>query len=177
MLASEALGAGRMTETRQRMVTVAESGSGPYSQLVHAGRHVLSADEPEASGGHDVGPSPYEYLLAGLGACTAMTLRSYVERHNWGLRRMTVELWHETRRAADGKSVIDHFHRAIHFDGDLTQEQRLRLLEIAERCPVSRTLRSSSVIVSPLGGCCPGHCGIGAPWVHRTATVTRKGRS
>jgi putative redox protein len=73
-----------MSETRQGMVTVAESGSGPYSQLVHAGRHVLSADEPEASGGHDVGPSPYEYLLAGLGARTAMTLRSYVERHNWG---------------------------------------------------------------------------------------------
>jgi len=91
-----------MSETRQGMVTVAESGSGPYSQLVHAGRHVLSADEPEASGGHDVGPSPYEYLLAGLGACTAMTLRSYVERHNWGLRRTTVELWHATRPAADG---------------------------------------------------------------------------
>ena len=95
-----------MSETRQGMVTVAESGSGPYSQLVHAGRHVLSADEPEASGCHDVGPSPYEYLLAGLGACTAMTLRSYVRRHNWGLRRTTVELWHETRPAADGKSMI-----------------------------------------------------------------------
>jgi uncharacterized OsmC-like protein len=73
-----------MSGARQGMVTVAESGSGPFSQLVHARRHVLSADEPEASGGHDVGPSPYEYLLVGLGACTAMTLRSYVERHNLG---------------------------------------------------------------------------------------------
>jgi putative redox protein len=144
-----------MTETQQSMVTVAESDSGPYAQLVHAGRHVLSADEPEASGGHDVGPSPYEYLLAGLGACTAMTLRSYVERHNWGLRRTTVELWHETRRAADGKSMIDHFHRAIHLDGDLTKEQRLRLLEIAERCPVSQTLRRSSAIDSRLAAAPP----------------------
>jgi putative redox protein len=143
-------GTSDMSETRQGIVIVAESGSGPYSQLVHAGRHVLSADEPEVSGGHDVGPSPYEYLLAGLGACTAMTLRSYVERHNWGLRRTTVELWHEKRPAADGKSMTDHFHRAIQLDGDLTEEQRLRLLEIAERCPVSKTLRNSSVIGSRL---------------------------
>ena len=144
-----------MSETRQGMVTVAESGSGPYSHLVRAGRHVLSADEPEARGGHDVGPSPYEYLLAGLGACTAMTLRSYVERHNWGLRRTTVELWHETRPAADGKSMIDRFHRAIHFDGDLSDEQRLRLFEIAERCPVSQTLRRSSAIDSCLASAGP----------------------
>lgn len=154
MLASGGPGS-RMSETRQGMVTVAESGSGPYSQLVHAGRHVWSADEPEASGGHDVGPSPYAYLLAGLGACTAMTLRSYVERHNWGLRRTTIELRHETRPAADGKSLIDHFHRAIHLDGDLTEEQRLRLLEIAERCPVSQTLRRSSAIHSHLANAAP----------------------
>ena len=137
------------------MVTVAESGSGPYSQLVHAGRHILSADEPEASGGHDVGPSPYEYLLAGLGACTTMTLRSYVERHNWGLRQTTIDLWHETKRAADGKSMVDYFHRTIHLDGDLTDEQRLRLFEIAERCPVSQTLRRSSAIDSCLASAGP----------------------
>src|SRR5258707_5733900 len=100
MLANEAHRAGRMRETRQGLVTVAESGSGPYSQLVHAGRHVLSADEPEGSGGRDKGPSPYEYLLAGLGACTAMTLRLYVERHNLGLRRTTVQLWHAKTLAA-----------------------------------------------------------------------------
>lgn len=140
----------RTHKARQGMVTVAESGSGPYSQLMQAGRHVLSADESEANGGHDVGPSPYELLLAGLGACTAMTLRMYVERHNWGLRRTTVELWHESRPAADGKSMVDHFHRTIHLDGDLTEEQRRRLLEIAERCPVSRTLGRPSVVVSHL---------------------------
>jgi putative redox protein len=155
MSASEAPGANRMSEGRQVIVTVAESGSGPYSQLVHAGRHILSADEPEASGGHDMGPSPYEYLLVGLGACTAMTLRSYVQRHNWGLRRTSVELRHEARPAADGKSMIDHFHRTIHLDGDLTEEQRLRLLAIAERCPVSQTLRRSSSIDSGLADAAP----------------------
>jgi putative redox protein len=84
-----------------------------------------------------------------------MTLRSYVERHNWGLRRTTVELWHETRPATDGKLMIDHFHRAIHLDGDLTEEQRLGLLEIAERCPVSQTLRRSSVFDSRLADAAP----------------------
>jgi putative redox protein len=162
-----------MSETQQGVVTVAESGSGPYSQLVHAGRHVLSADEPDASGGHDVGPSPYEYLLAGLGACTAMTVRSYVERHNWGLRRTTVELSHEKRPAADGNSMINHFHRAIHLDGDLTEQQKLKLLEIAERCPVSQTLRRSSTIESSLTDAAPPF----AAWARsedRTATITRK---
>jgi putative redox protein len=155
MSVSEAPGASRVSEKRPRMVTVAESGSGPYSQLVHAGRHILSADEPEASGGHDIGPSPYEYLLVGLGACTAMTVRSYVERHNWGLRRTSVELRHETKPTADGTSMIDHFHRTIHLDGDLTEEQRLRLLDVAERCPVSQTLRRSSAIDSRLVDAAP----------------------
>ena len=171
---SQARGASRMSETREG-VTVAESGSGPYSQLVRAGRHVLSADEPEASGGHDVGPSPYEYLLAGLGACTAITLRSYVERHNWGLRRTTVELWHETKPAADGKSMINHFHRAIHLDGDLTEEQRLRLLEIAERCqsvrPCAAPPPSTRAWRMP-----PRQLRHRRAVGDRTATVTRKDR-
>jgi putative redox protein len=139
-----------MSETQQIVVTVVESGSGPYSQLVQAGRHVLSADEPPARGGHDVGPSPYEFLSAGLGACTAMTLRAYVQRHNWGLTRTTVKVQHKKIVASDGTSTVDQFHRTIHLDGDLTEEQRLRLLQIAERCPVSDTLRRSSIIESRL---------------------------
>src|SRR3954465_15863216 len=109
-----------MRETQQGAVKVAESGSGPYSQLVWAGRHVLSADEPPTRGGHDVGPSPYEFLSAGLGACTAMTLRAYAERHNWGLRRTTVKVRHEKVVASDRTSTVDHFHRTIYLDGDLT---------------------------------------------------------
>jgi len=131
------------------MVSVTESGNA-YAQLVRAGRHVLVADEPQANGGRDAGPSPYEFLSAGLGACAAITLRMYAERHNWALRHATVELWHEVRPAADGKSMVDHFHRAIHLEGDLTEEQRQRLLEIAKKCPVSRTLGRSSVVVSDL---------------------------
>jgi putative redox protein len=139
-----------MRETQQIVVTVTESGSGPYSQLVQAGRHVLSADEPPARGGHDVGPSPYEFLSAGLGACTAMTLRAYVQRHNWGLNQTTVQVRHEKLVASDGTSTADKFHRTIQLDGDLTEEQRLRLLQIVERCPVSDTLRRSSIIESRL---------------------------
>jgi len=144
-----------MSKLQPAMVTVADSGSAPYAQLVHAGRHDLFADEPEVRGGHDVGPSPYEYLLAGLGACAAITLRMYAERHNWGLRCTTVELWHEVRPAADGKSMIDRFHRTIHLEGDLTEEQKLRLLEIAKRCPVSQTLARSSLIDSRLADTAP----------------------
>jgi putative redox protein len=139
-----------MRETQQIAIKVAESGSGPYSQLVWAGRHVLSADEPQIRGGHDVGPSPYEYLAAGLGACTAMTLRAYVQRHNWELRQTIVEVRHERAVAADGTRIVEQFYRTIHLHGDLTEEQRLKLLQIAERCPVSETLRHSSIVVSRL---------------------------
>jgi putative redox protein len=136
----------------QNLVTVAESGSWPYSQRVTVGRHVLSADEPESVGGHDTGPSSYEFLLAGLDACTAITLRMYAERHNWALRRTTVELQQEKIPTVDGTSKIDHFHRIIYLEGDLTEEQRLRLFEIAEKCPVSETLRHAAIVESKLAG-------------------------
>jgi len=141
-----------MTGVQQRVVKVAESGSGPYSQIVTAGNHTLSADEPQAVGGDDVGPSPYEYILAGLGACTAMTLRSYVTRHNWGVDRITIELQHETIVATGSTSTVDQFRRVIHLEGEISEEQRLKLLEIAERCAVSKTLRRVSVIETKLAG-------------------------
>jgi putative redox protein len=136
-----------MCATQQRAVRVAESGSGP---IVWAGRHVLSGGKPQIRRDHDHGPSPYEYLSAGLGACTAMTVRAYVERHNWDLRQTIVEVRHEKAAAADGTSTVDQFHRTIHLNGDLTEEQRLKLLQIAERCPVSETLRCSSIVKSRL---------------------------
>jgi putative redox protein len=139
-----------MSNTFENTVTVVESGNGPYAQFVTAGRHVLGADEPEALGGRDTGPSPYEYILAGLGACTAMTLRMYATRQRWPLRRTAVSLRHEKIPAPDGKGKIDQFERDIHLEGDLTSEQRQRLLEIAEKCPVSQTLRRASVVVSRL---------------------------
>lgn len=135
---------------RTLTVTVAETGTGLYAQRVVAGQHVLTADEPESKGGKDVGPSPYEYVLAGLGACTSISLRMYIERHNWDVKGIVIELAHQKVVAQDGKSSVDHFSKVIHVKGDLTDAQRLRLLEIAEKCPVNLTLRRASVVESKL---------------------------
>jgi putative redox protein len=129
-------------------VVVSESGNGPYAQFVTAGRHVMGADEPEQYGGHDTGPSPYEYLLAGLGACTAMTVRMYAGRHAWPLERISVGLRHDVVPGPDASEKIDRFARVITLTGPLSDEQRQRLLEIAEKCPVSRTLRRPSLVVT-----------------------------
>lgn len=133
--------------TRGGQVVVAESGVGPYGQRVTAGQHVLNADEP-APIGLDSGPNPYELLLSALGACTSMTLRMYADRKGWPLERVTVDLDHTRIHATDcadcetrtGK--IDRIERTIHLEGDLDADQRARLLEIADKCPVHRTLRS-----------------------------------
>ena len=132
-----------------RIVSIAASGSGPYGQIVTVGDHILFADEPVLRGGRDTGPSPYEFLLAGLGACTAVTVRMYADRHSWLLRMMKVELWHEKVATADG-TAVDHFHRIITLEGNLSGEQRLRLFQIAERCPVSETLRRVGIVESNL---------------------------
>jgi len=139
-----------MSLPTENLVSVVETGNGPYAQFVTAGHHVLGADEPEALGGHDTGPSPYEYLLAGLGACTAMTLRMYSTHQGWTLRKTAVELRHEKVLAPDGRNKIDQFSRIIRLDGDLTEEQRARLLQIADKCPVSQTLQRASIVRSLL---------------------------
>jgi putative redox protein len=137
-----------MTGAPKRPVMVTESGDGPYAQTVTVGPHVLSADESKSLGGHDAGPSPYEYVMAGLGACTAMTLRMYAERHNWPLEKTSVEVRHKLVVSSDGKNQVDRFERILHVEGDLTDQQRAHLLEIAERCPVSQTLQRSSIITT-----------------------------
>lgn len=133
----------------ERHVTVIESGHGPYGQFVTAGRHVLGADEPESLGGRDTGPDPYELVLAGLGACTAMTIRMYAERKKIPVARIEVRLRH-AQRASAGQGLHDKLERVIRLDGDLTPEQRQTLLEIAEKCPVSKTLRQGADILSSL---------------------------
>lgn len=135
----------------QREVHVIESGSSPYGQFITSGRHVLGADEPEALGGKDTGPDPFELVLAGLGACTAMTIRMYANRKQIPLRKVEVRLRHLLRATA-GKDLMDKFERVIILDGDLTDAQRQHLLEIAGRCPVSQTLMRSSNIESSLAG-------------------------
>jgi putative redox protein len=137
-----------MTASPKRVVTVEESGDRPYAQLVIIGPHSMHADEAQALGGHDSGPSPYEYMMAGLGACTAMTLRMYATRHALSLEKVSVAVRH--KKVASGAVVADRFERVIHLQGDLTDEQRARLLEIADRCPVSQTLQHASAVVSSL---------------------------
>lgn len=131
----------------QGRVEVSENGEGPLGQRITVGRHVLGADEP-APAGLDSGPNPYDLLLAALGACTSMTLRLYAERKGWPLDHVTVQLRHSRIHAADcadcetSTGMLDHIDRVIRLDGNLDDEQRRRLLQIAERCPVHRTLRS-----------------------------------
>jgi putative redox protein len=131
---------------------VTESGAGPYGQRITAGGHQLAADEPAAIGGSDSGPTPYDLLLAGLGACTAITVRMYADRKGWPLRQMTVRLRHSRIHAIDcldcetRTGQLDHIDRELQFTGELTEEQRARLLDIAERCPVHRTLHSEVLV-------------------------------
>ena len=121
-----------------------------------AGGQVVLADEPATAGGDDLGPSPYELLLASLGACTAMTLRLYADRKGWPVERITVRLKHFRDYAADCKDCddkkvqIERIERVIDVEGDLDDSQHLRLLEIAEKCPVHRTLESRVKIESRL---------------------------
>ncbi|GAA4411245.1 bifunctional alpha/beta hydrolase/OsmC family protein [Nibrella viscosa] len=123
---------------------------------VKAGNHSLLADEPvEVAGGHDLGPTPYDLVTAGLGACTAMTLRMYADRKQWPVTNVIVHLQHDKIHAQDSEDtekqpMLDQISREIEIEGDLTDEQRNRLLEIAEKCPVHRTLHSSVQIVSKL---------------------------
>lgn len=114
--------------------------AGRFGQSIEIGGHHLSADEPVDAGGDDAGPAPHELLLAALGSCTAMTLRAYAERKGWPLRDVRVRL---TGSSADGKYAIS---RRLALTGELDAEQRRRLVEIAEKCPVHRTLTGEIVI-------------------------------
>lgn len=138
------------------VVVVRERREGRYDQDVRIRHHRLLADEPEDVGGADRGPSPYDFLLAGLGACTNMTLRMYAEHKKIALRRVKVTLRHEKVHAKDcadcetKQGKLDRIERVIELEGDLDAATRQRLLEIAEKCPVHRTLHSEVKVVSRL---------------------------
>src|SRR6185503_17127121 len=129
-------------------VLVAETRNGKFEQSVVAGKHRYRADEPTSVGGNGSGPSPYDYLLAGLGACTSMTIRLYADLKKIPLDRVSVLLKHDKIHAADCEECetregkIDRIDREIRLEGELSAEQRARLLEIADKCPVHRTLHS-----------------------------------
>ncbi len=119
-----------------------------FAQEILAGRHRLHADEPVSAGGTDIGPSPYDLLLAALGACTSMTVGMYARRKGWPLEEVRVHLRHSKIHAADcaecetKEGMLDRIEREIHFVGPLNDEQRAKLMEIANKCPVHRTLKS-----------------------------------
>jgi putative redox protein len=129
-------------------VVVTGAGEGLFPQLISAHGHRLRADEPVELGGTDSGPSPYDFLLAGLGACSAMTLKMYAERKKWPLQNVEVTLRHGKIHAVDcaecetKAGMLDHIERVIRLHGPLDTEQKARLLEIADKCPVHRTLTS-----------------------------------
>ena len=131
-------------------VIVAENGQGRYQQQVIAGQHQLIADEPASMGGADAGPAPFDFIMSGLGACTSMTLRMYAERKELPLTKVSVELSHD-KVEIDGVQR-DRITRQITLDGNLSAEQRQRLLEIANKCPVHRALSQSIQLDCTLTG-------------------------
>lgn len=139
-----------MAQPNEVSVRVGASG---YRADVSARGHTLVADEPVSLGGTDEGPTPYDYLAAALGACTAMTIRMFADRRGWPLKGVTVRLTHSREHKRDCEACeasavgIDQFERTIEFMGDLTEEQRAGLLRVADRCPVGQTLERGVRIV------------------------------
>lgn len=137
-------------------VVVTESPGFKFRQVMAAGPHPLTADEPENVGGDDSGPTPYGLLLAGLGACTSMTIRMYADHKGIPLEDIRVELQHDKIHAADceacetGTGKIDRIARKIFLTGDLTPEHRKKILVIADKCPVHRTLHSQVLVETDL---------------------------
>lgn len=137
-------------------VTVVETGNGKFQSQVLAGDHILLADEPQSVGGLDTGPTPYQYLNAALGACTAMTMRLYAERKSIPMERVAVRVGHdrihvddcEECAANDGNTqgMVDLIEREIEIFGTVDDDQRAKLMEIADRCPVHRTLENKIVV-------------------------------
>ena len=139
--------------TDSRMVVRTERG---FRTDITVRGHELIADEPESVGGTGMGPDPYDYLLAALGSCTSMTIRMYADRKRWPLESVVVRLKHQKIHAEDCRECetksgkVDIIEREIELIGPLDKEQRERLLEIANRCPVHRTLHSEIVVRSIL---------------------------
>ena len=142
----------RKNEKSDRRSVVVRGSAAGFAQEIVAGPHRMAADEPVSVGGTDTGPSPYDFLLAALGACTSITVGMYARRKGWPLEEVTVNLRHSKIHATDcaecetREGMLDRIERDIHFAGSLTNEQRSKLLEIANKCPVHRTLTSEIVI-------------------------------
>jgi uncharacterized OsmC-like protein len=143
--------AAKIGKSDVRSVVVRGTATG-FAQEILAGPHRMVSDEPVSVGGTDTGPTPYDFLLAALGACTSITVGMYARRKGWPLEEVTVNLRHSRIHATDcaecetKEGMLDRIERDIHFAGSLTNEQRSKLLEIANKCPIHRTLTSEIVI-------------------------------
>jgi putative redox protein len=135
-----------MDQRAEPRETVVHGSAKGFVQEIIAGGHRLIADEPTAAGGTDTGPTPYDLLLAALGACTSMTVSMYARRKQWPLEAVTVRLRHSKVHAQDcadcekKDGLLDRIEREVELHGQLDDEQRARLLEIADKCPVHKTL-------------------------------------
>lgn len=135
---------------------VGETGEGKFSNHVLAGEHYMRADEPAEVGGDNMGATPYGFLTGGLGACTSMTLRMYADRKDWSVDKIEVRLEHEEVHASDCETCetdqgkIDRIERRIAIEGDLDDQQRQRMVEIADKCPVHESLTRRNVIETTL---------------------------
>ncbi len=145
----------RRATPEEGVISVAETGVGKFQQEVRAGPHRLIVDEPADIGGDATGPTPYDYLAIGLGACTSMTLRLYANRKNLPLDHVEVLVSHEKRHLADCEAClndasarVDHFDRTLRISGNLTEAQRADLIAVADRCPVHRTLEAGARIIT-----------------------------
>ena len=122
----------------------ARIGTAHYAVSIDVNGHKITADEPQSNGGANAGPSPYDLLLAGLGACTSITLRMYADRKSWDLKSLQVDL------AYSRKGDEERIHRRLHLAGNLTDEQRARFADIAERTPVTLTMKRGVSITTEL---------------------------
>ncbi len=140
----------------QKKVTVQYLNDYNYSQLVTTEGHSFVVDEPASDGGNGLGPSPYEMLLGALGSCTAMTLLMYARRQGWDLTECSVHLTHnrvhadDSANAEQGTRRVDVITRDISLHGHIDEEQKARLLEIAEKCPVHKTLMSEPRVIDSI---------------------------
>ncbi|MEX0686318.1 MAG: OsmC family protein [Balneolales bacterium] len=146
-----------MSDNTPQKIVHFHQGKQNFNTVMTAGPHDLTADEPVSMGGKDAGPDPYDYLLMALGSCSAITMRMYAERKQWPLADVYLELRHYKTHAKDCKDCedkdahLDYIEKEIILKGDLTDDQKDKLLEIAGKCPVHRTLLNTVKITSSLG--------------------------
>jgi len=145
----------KVLTTKHQVVASLDASDG-FTTAMKVGNHFMTADEPVAFGGNDYGPSPYELVSAGLSACTVMTLQMYAKRKNWALENVQVHTSYDKSHAKDCEACetdsakLDTFYREIKISGALDEKQKLRLLQIADKCPVHKTLHSNVQVITKL---------------------------